>query len=312
VHSIGSPLLWVAFITFVVVMLVLDLGVFHRKAHAPTTKESAIWTAVWVAMALIFNLFVFWQWGSTAGQEFFLGYLIEKSLSVDNLFVFYVIFSAFDVKLEYQHRLLFWGIVGALVLRAAMIIGGTALLASVHWIVYVFGAILIATGARMLARPGEQPHPERSRLLRGIRRIIPTSPGDHGAKMFVRERGARLATRLFVVLIVIELTDVMFAIDSILAIFAITTDPFIVFTSNIFAIMGLRSLYLLLAGVARRFVYLQPGLALVLVFVGGKMAISPFFKVPVVVSLVVVTLLLGGSILASLLTSRRRVADNAA
>ena len=308
IETIGSPALWIGFLSFVVLMLVLDLGIFNRRAHVISIKEGAVWSGIWIALALVFNAFIFRRWGAESGEAFLTGYLIEKALSVDNLFVFYMIFDAFSVRPAYQHRLLFWGIIGAIALRAAMILGGTMLLAHFHWLVYVFGGLLIATGVRMLARPHKQPRPERSRLFHAVRRVIPTAKEgeDHGPKLFVRENGAILATPLFLVLLLIELTDVVFAVDSILAIFAITTDPFIVFTSNIFAIMGLRSLYFVLAGVAQRFAYLQPGLALVLIFVGGKMAASPIVKIPVVVSLVVVSILLGGSIAASLLKTRRR------
>jgi tellurite resistance protein TerC len=259
-----------------------------------------------VALALGFNLFVFLRWGSESGEAFLTGYLIEKALSVDNLFVFYMIFTAFSVPAAYQHRLLFWGVVGAIVLRAMMIWGGSLLLTHFHWVVYIFGGVLIATGLRMLVRPGKEPHPEKSRIFRAIRRIVPTTKEgeDDGSKFFVRENGALLATPLFLVLMLVELADIVFAVDSILAIFAITQDPFIVFTSNIFAIMGMRSLYFVLAGVAKRFAYLQPGLALVLLFVGAKMAMSPLVKIPVVISLMVVTVLLGGSIVASLIKER--------
>jgi tellurite resistance protein TerC len=305
-ETIGSPALWIAFVAFVAVMLVIDLGIFNRSCHVISIKEAAAWSGVWIGLAIAFNIVVFVEWGTTTGEEFLTGYLIEKGLSIDNLFVFYMIFTAFSVRPEYQHRLLFWGILGALVLRGAMIVGGSALLASFHWVVYVFGALLIATGVRMLARPHEQPHPENSRLFRALQRVIRSTRSLHGGKLFARENGVLLATPLFLVLVLIELSDVLFAVDSIVAIFAITDDPFIVFTSNIFAIMGMRSLYFLLSGVARRFVYLQPGLALVLVFVGTKMAISHMVKIPIVVSLLVVLLLLGGSIIASMVKTRTR------
>lgn len=301
----GSPIQWIAFVGFVAAMLALDLGVFHRKAHTVSMKEAAIWTSVWIALALLFNLFVFWRWGFGAGQAFLTGYLIEKGLSVDNLFVFYLIFSSFSVKPEHQHRLLFWGILGAIVLRAAMIFGGAYLLDRFHWLVYLFGGVLVLTGLKMLVRRHETPHPERGRVFRLVQRVIPSTHEQHGGKLFARENGALLATPLFLVLVLIELTDIVFAVDSILAIFAVTTDPFIVFTSNIFAILGMRSLYFVLADVTRRFAYLQPGLAIILIFVGVKMAISSFVKIPVVASLLVVVTLLGGSIVMSLVRSRR-------
>lgn len=306
IETIGSPVLWFGFLVFVLLMLALDLGIFNRKAHAIKLKEAGLWSAIWIALALGFNLLVLWRFGAEPAEAFLTGYLIEKALSIDNLFVFYIIFEAFAVRDAYQHRLLFWGILGALFLRATMIWGGTVLLGSFHWLTYIFGGVLIATGLRMLARPDKEPHPERGRLFRTLQRIIPTTKGaptDSG-KMFVRENGVLLATPLFLVLALIELTDVVFAVDSILAIFAITEDPFIVFTSNIFAVLGMRSLYFVLAGVARRFVYLQPGLALVMLFVGAKMASSSFLHIPVYVSLLVVLLLLGGSIVASLLKTR--------
>ncbi len=302
--TVAGPALWIAFAVLIAAMLALDLGVFHRKAHAVTTKEAAIWSAVWIGLALAFNVFVVLAFGSEAGQSFLTGYLIEKALSIDNLFVFYVIFSAFRVPAEDQHRVLFWGIIGAILLRAAMVFGGTALLARFQWVVYVFGGLLILTGVKMLVRK-ETPHVENSRALRVIKRVVPATDQLHGPRMFVRENGALLATPLFIVLLVIELFDVVFAIDSILAIFAITVDPFIVLTSNIFAVLGLRSLYFVLANVANRFVYLQPGLALVLIFVGLKLASSRYIHLPVYVSLAVVALLLGGSILLSLRKRRR-------
>ena len=303
-ETVGSPLLWCGFLAFVLAMLVLDLGVFNRKAHEIHIKEAAVWSALWVVLALIFNGFVWMRWGSELGQAFLTGYLIEKALSVDNLFVFYVIFSTFKIPLGDQHRVLFWGIVGALVLRAGMVVGGAALLASVHWVVYIFGALLIITGVKMLARPNAEPHFEDGRTFKFLSRVVPTTSKLHGQRMIVREGARLVATPLLLVLLLIELMDVVFAIDSILAIFAISTDPFIVFTSNIFAVLGMRALYFVLAGVATRFVYLQPGLALVLMFVGVKLAVSHFIHVPVLVSLLVVGLLLGGSIVASIIKQR--------
>lgn len=305
VETIGSPLLWGGFALFVALMLALDLGVFHRKVHVIAPKEAAIWSAVWVALALVFNGFVFWRWGSESGQAFLTGYLIEKGLSVDNLFVFFLIFHAFKVQPQYQHKLLFWGVIGALVLRAGMVWGGTTLLSRFHWMVVIFGAVLIFTGVKMFRRHDEA-HPEKSRVFLAMQRLIPTTQTPQGASLFAREDGRLKATPLFLVLLLVELTDVVFAVDSILAIFAITLDPFIVFTSNIFAVMGLRSLYFLLADVANRFHYLQPGLAIVLVFVGVKMAASQWVKVPVLISLGVIATLLGGSIVASLVRTHRK------
>lgn len=298
-------MLWTLFAAFVVTMLALDLGVFHRKAHVIGVREAAIWSAVWVAVSLLFNALVGWRLGREAGGAFLTGYIIEKSLSVDNLFVFYMLFAAFRVPDTYQHRLLFWGILGALILRTGMVFGGSWLLSQFTFLTYIFGGVLILTGAKMLARPGKEPHPEKGRAYRLVQRIIPSTSEPHGGSFFVRQGGRTLATPLFIALILIELSDIVFAIDSILAIFAITDDPFIVLTSNIFAVLGMRSLYFLLAGMARRFVYLQPGLALVLVFVGIKMAARDLFHLPVVLSLLVVVSLIGGSIVASLIRTRR-------
>jgi tellurite resistance protein TerC len=303
--SVGTPALWIGFSLFVFLMLALDLGVFNRKTHVIKPREAAIWSAVWVGMALAFNGFVYWKWGTDVGQSFLTGYLLEKALSVDNLFVFYLLFSAFAVPLAYQHKLLFYGVLGALGLRLLMVVGGSWLLSRFHFLVIGFGVVLIWTGVRMFRRHDDHPHPEKSRLFRGFKRVVRTTEKDHGSKFFARENGVVHATPLLLVLVLIEATDVVFALDSILAIFAITEDPFIVFTSNIFAVMGLRSLYFLLAGVASRFVYLQPGLAIVLVFVGAKMAASQWVKLPVLVSLSVIVALLGGSIAASIVRERR-------
>jgi tellurite resistance protein TerC len=294
-------------------MLALDLGVFHRRAHTVRIREAALWSVVWIALSLAFNGFVALRLGPQAGQAFLTGYLIEKALSVDNLFVFYMIFAAFRIPDEHQHRLLFWGIIGALVLRTGMVFGGSWLLARFSFLAYVFGALLAFTGIKMLARPGKEPHPEKGRLFGLLRRVLPTTAELHGPHFFFRESGGGsgagvgrlMATPLLLVLVLIELSDIVFAIDSILAIFAITQDPFIVLTSNVFAVLGMRSLYFVLASLARSFVYLQPGLALVLLFVGVKMAIGGIFHIPVLISLLVVSLLLGGSIVASLIKRRR-------
>jgi tellurite resistance protein TerC len=303
--TVGSPFLWAGFVGLVVGFIALDLLYFSKKAHLITIKEAAAWSAFWVGLSLAFGVGVLVHWGSELGQAFFAGYVLEKALSVDNLFVFYAIFTAFSVPPAQQHRLLTWGILGALVLRAAMILGGTWLLAEVAWIGSVFGILLVLSGAKMLSRPGREPHPERSRLYALVRRLVPTARGDHGQKLFVIEDGIRKATPFFLVLLMIEATDFVFAIDSILAVFAVSADPFIVFTSNVFAVMGLRALYFLMAGMAHRFRYLQPGLALVLVFVGAKMAVAGWIHVPVLVSLAVIATLIGGSIVASAWKTRR-------
>lgn len=302
--SVASPSLWAAFIVFVLAMLALDLGVFHKKAHVVTFKEAASWSAVWVALACVFGGVVFWQFGPTVGTEFFTGYLIEKSLSVDNIFVFVVIFATFQVPALYQHRVLFWGILGALAMRALMIFAGGAMLERFHWLIYVFGAFLVLTGVKLLRQQGQQPDLEKSWFLRATRRVVPSTSEYDGEKFFTKRNGKWLATPLFMALVLVELTDLIFALDSIPAIFAITRDPFIVFTSNIFAILGLRSLYFLLAGVMDRFVYLKTGLAAVLVFVGLKMALVDVVKLPATVSLLVIATMLGSSIGASLWVSR--------
>ncbi|KAB2967781.1 MAG: TerC family protein [Thermoanaerobaculia bacterium] len=303
--------LWIGFNLFVLGMLALDLGVFHRKAHEVSFKEAATWSAVWVALALAFNAGV-WHWfGPQKGTEFLTGYLIEKSLSIDNIFVFALIFSYFAVPAAYQHRVLFWGILGALVLRAIFIAAGSALLTRFHWIIYVFGAFLVLTGLKMALAPARGLEPDKNPVLRLVRRLMPVTDRFHGQSFFVRENGARVATPLFLVLVLVETTDLIFAVDSIPAIFAITTDPFIVYTSNVFAILGLRSLYFLLAGIMHRFEYLKLGLAAVLVFVGAKMALVDVYKIPAAVSLGVVATLLAAAIVASLVRTRGRSAPPA-
>jgi tellurite resistance protein TerC len=303
--SVGTPALWIAFAALVLVMLALDLGVFHRRAHRVTLKEAAVWSLVWVTLGLGFGALVAARLGGTAAETYYTGYLLEKALSVDNLFVFLLIFSAFKVAAEHQHRLLFWGIAGALVLRTLMIFGGAWLLAHFHVLAYLFGGVLIVTGLRMFKRHDHHPHPERGRVFRLVSRLIPTSQAPHGGHLLVREDGAWKATSLLLVLVLIELSDVVFAVDSILAVFAVTEDPFLILTSNVFAILGMRALYFLLAGVAERFVYLQPGLALVIVFVGVKMAVAHWIHVPVVVSLLVISVVLAVAVVASLLRTRR-------
>jgi tellurite resistance protein TerC len=307
--SIG---LWVGFNVFVLAMLALDLGVFHRKAHVVSVREASVWSAVWIALALVFNLGVWHFLGPQKGVEFLTGYLIEKSLSVDNIFVFALIFGYFAVPQEFQHRVLFWGILGALVMRAIFIAAGAALLASFHWIIYVFGAFLIVTGIKMAFAPEKGLEPEKNPVVRLVRRLFPVSDRYHGQRFFVRQAGVLTATPLFLVLALVETTDLIFAVDSIPAIFAITSDPFIVYTSNVFAILGLRSLYFLLAGVMSRFEYLKLGLAAILVFVGTKMAIVDLVKIPSPVSLGVVAAILAAAVIASLLRARRRAALGAA
>jgi tellurite resistance protein TerC len=307
--------MWAAFIGFVLVMLVLDLFVFGgRKSHKVSVKEAAAWSLVWVSLALLFNVGLWWYLSGTVGQEiadrkaleFLTGYLIEKSLSVDNVFIFLLIFSSFHVAAEYQRRVLIYGVLGAIVMRAIMILAGAWLVREFSWVLYIFGAFLIITGLRMLVMAEKQPDLEKNPVLRFARRHLRISDGHHGEKFTVMKDGVRYFTPLFLVLILIEASDLVFAVDSIPAIFAITTDPFIVFTSNIFAIMGLRALYFLLANVADRFHLLKYGLAMVLTFIGAKMLIAPWYHVPVAVSLSIVAVLIGASVFASLLVTRRR------
>jgi tellurite resistance protein TerC len=302
-ETIGSIWLWVAFSVFVLGMLALDLGVFHRKAHEVRVKEALTWSIVWIALALVFNAGIYWKFGSEPALQFLTGYLIEKALSVDNLFVFLVVFSYFSVPKAYQHRVLFWGILGALVFRAIFIALGAVLLAKFHWVMYLFGAILVVTGIRLMLKTEEE-HPERNPLFRLFTRFVPSTSSYRGTKFLVKEAGRWFATPLLLVLIAVESTDIVFAVDSIPAIFAITSDPFIVFTSNIFAILGLRALYFLLADVISRFAYLKYGLAAVLVFVGIKMLIVEVYKIPILLSLGVVVLLLAGAAVFSIFKTR--------
>ncbi|MFN0007187.1 MAG: TerC family protein [Planctomycetota bacterium] len=304
-ESIGSPLLWGGFFVFVLSMLALDLGVFHRKAHSISLKEAAIWSAVWVGLAALFALGVHVGYGPERALEFTTGYVIEKVLSVDNIFVFVVIFSYFAVPNALQHRVLFWGILGALIMRAIFIVVGGAFLAKFHWAIYVFGAILVLTGIKLLVQRNANYDPASNPVVKLFRRFFPVSEEFDGAKFFTRQGARLVATPLFLALLVVEATDVVFAVDSIPAIFAITKDPFIVFTSNIFAILGLRSLYFLLAGVVDKFRYLKLGLAFVLVFVGSKMIATDIIKVPVVVSLCIIAGILGAAIVGSLIANRR-------
>lgn len=285
---------WILFNLFVLLMLALDLGVFHKKAHTMRIRE-ALWLSLfWITLALIFNAGVYYFMGSQTAIEFFTGYVIEKSLSVDNLFVFLMVFSYFKVPKEYQHKILFWGILGALIMRAVFILSGIALIEKFHWIIYIFGAFLIFTGIKMALEKDKEIHPEKNPVLRLFKRFFPVTTDFEGARFFKRINGQVHATSFFVVLLVIETTDLVFAVDSIPAILAITRDAFIVYTSNVFAILGLRALYFALAGVVDLFHYLNYGLAFILSFVGVKMLISDLYKLPtwVALSVVAVTLLL--------------------
>ena len=307
--------LWVGFNLFVLAMLALDLGVFHRKSHAVSGKEALIWTLVWISLSLVFNAVIYLYWdrmmpestytNKEAALAFLTGYLIEKSLSVDNIFVFILIFSYFAVPAAYQHHVLFWGILGALVMRGVLIVVGAALLHQFHWIIYVFGAFLIFTGIRMALQRDEELHPEKNPVLKFFRRLMPVTENFEKDHFFIRRAGKLMATPLFLILLVVETTDLVFAVDSIPAIFAVTEDPFIVYTSNVFAILGLRALYFLLADVMDKFEYLKYGLSAVLTFVGVKMVIVDFYKIPVSVSLGVVASILTISILASLWKAKR-------
>jgi tellurite resistance protein TerC len=306
---------WIAFNVFVLGMLALDLGVFHRKSHVVSVKEASIWTGVWVSLALVFNAGIYFYWntlipGSTysnsdAALAFFTGYLIEKSLSVDNVFVIALIFGYFAVPAAYQHRVLFWGILGALVMRATMILAGAALLKEYHWIIYIFGAFLIFTGIRMATHKDEELHPEDNPVIKLVRKLIPVTNNYEEDRFFVRHLGKLMATPLFLVLIMVETTDLVFAVDSIPAIFAVTQDPFLVYTSNVFAILGLRSLYFVLAGVIDKFYYLKMGLAVILTFVGTKMTLVDIYKIPTPVSLGVIATVLTVAVVASLLRARK-------
>ena len=296
---------WVVFVAFVLAMLALDLGVFHRKEHAVRPKEAAIWVAVWVALALAFAAGLYFVYGPHIALTFLTGYVVEESLSIDNIFVIVLIFGYFRVPASCQHRVLFYGILGALVMRGLFIGLGTFLLARFHWIIYVFGVMLIVTGIRMALKHDEEFEGDRNPVVRFVRRFLPISERFHGKHFFVLENGRRLATPLFLVLILVEVTDLIFAVDSIPAIFGVTRDPFIVFTSNIFAILGLRSLYFLLAAVVDRFYLLKYGIAAILVFVGTKMLAESVIDIQIGWSLVVILGVLALSIGASLMWPRR-------
>jgi tellurite resistance protein TerC len=298
-------LLWVAFNIFVIAMLALDLGVFHRKAHAIQIKEALGWSAAWILLSLLFNLGIYFWRGSETALEFLTGYLIEKSLSVDNIFVFVLIFSYFRIPSLYQHKVLFWGIVGALILRAIFIAGGITLLEKFHWTIYIFGGLLMATGIRMGLQKHKEIHPEKNPVLRLFRRFMPVTDDMEEGRFFVRRGGRYAATPVFITVLVVETTDLIFAVDSIPAILAITSDPFIVYTSNVFAILGLRAIYFAIAGMVQRFQYLHYGLSAILVFVGMKMLLSGVYKIPVGLALGVVAMILFVSVAASITRSRK-------
>ncbi|HEV7472862.1 MAG TPA: TerC family protein [Pyrinomonadaceae bacterium] len=302
-NSIGNSAgLWIGFSLFILFMLSLDLGLFNRKAHAVRYREAAIWSAVWVTLAMIFAGIVFWYQGSDLGFKFLTGYVIELSLSVDNLFVFLLIFSFFKVPAKVQHRVLFWGVMGALVMRLTMIFVGAALINRFHWIIYIFGAFLVYTGIKMFRQEDTEILPEDNPVVRAVTRYIPITRHYEGENFFTRVDGKLTGTLLLLVLVIVEVTDLVFAVDSIPAIFAITTNTFIVYTSNVFAILGLRSMYFLLAGVVEKFQYLRMGLAIVLTFIGVKMLIEVFhIVISVEISLGVVGTVLVASVIASIL-----------
>lgn len=297
--------LFVAFNVFILVMLAIDLGVFNRKAHTIGLREAILWSIIWTLLALAFNAGVFFFAGHTAGLEFLTGYLIERALSFDNIFVFVLIFSYFGVPQKFHHRALFWGVVGALVTRSIFIAAGAALIARFEWVLYVFGVILIVSGWKMLGDKDIEVHPDRNIFIRAAKKMFPVSSGFASARFFLRADGRLFVTPLFLVLLTIETTDIMFAVDSIPAVFGVTQDPFIVYSSNVFAILGLRATYFLLAGVMEEFHYLSHGLSLVLIFIGGKMLVDHFIPISIGVSLGVVALILTVAVIASLLRARR-------
>ncbi|MFN7792971.1 MAG: TerC family protein [Cyclobacteriaceae bacterium] len=293
-------LLWIAFNLFVLAMLALDLGVFHRKSHEVSIREALTWTCVWITLAMLFNLFVYYYFDRSKALEFFTGYIIEKSLSVDNIFVIILIFSYFKVPYAYQHKVLFWGILGALVMRVIFILTGVELIHRFHWLIYIFGGFLVFTGIRMLTSGDLKIDPEKNPLVKLARKVMPITPSFEGDRFFVKQEGKTWATPLFLVVILIETTDLIFAVDSIPAILAISDDSFIVYTSNVFAILGLRSLYFALAGIEKYFKYLKYGLSAILVFVGVKMCVADLFKIPIEVSLIVI----GFTLMIAMVSSR--------
>lgn len=296
--------MWMGFNAFVVAMLALDLGVFHRQSKTVTVKEALLWTTAWVMLAFVFNVFVYYWFGERKAFEFFTGYLIEKSLSVDNIFVIILIFSYFQVPPQYQHKVLFWGILGALVMRVCFILAGVELIHSFHWLIYVFGAFLIYTGIRIVFQKEGEADFEKNVVVKTMRRMMRITPTFEGDRFFVKRDGLWWATPLFLVVIVVEATDLIFAVDSIPAILAISDDAFIVYTSNVFAILGLRSLYFALAGMHNYFTYLKYGLAAILVFVGIKMCIADIYKIPIEISLAFIILTLSLCVLASMALNR--------
>jgi tellurite resistance protein TerC len=299
----GTPALWIIFNAGVLLLLVLDLGVLNRRAHEVSMREAAFWSIFWVGVSVAFNLWILHAHGGEKALQFFTGYVIEQSMSVDNIFIFILVFRAFGVERQYQHRVLFWGIIGALVLRGTMIVLGTALIRKFEWTLYVLAAFLVVAAIRMLFRKETEPHPERSPLLRWTQKIFPVSKNFHGQKLWIREAGKLMATPLLLVLLVVEATDFIFALDSIPAVFGVSRDPFIVYSSNICAILGLRAFYFLLAGVLPYFRYLDEGLSVVLLFVGVKMLAVHWVEIPTALSLGIIGGILAISIVASVIAT---------
>ncbi len=300
-HSIGTPVFWTAFIGVILVLLSIDLGVFHRHAHEVKIREAVVWSFVWILLSCCFGVWVYRAFGHQPGLEFFSGYLVEYALSVDNVFVFIILFRYFAVPPRLHHRVLFWGILGALIMRASFIVAGAALISAFHWIIYIFGAFLIFTGGKILKEGETEVEPEQNPVVKFFRRIVPMSTGYESGRFFLKQGSKIVATSLALVLVTVETTDLVFATDSIPAIFGITRDPFIVYTSNICAILGLRSMYFLLSAVIRRFIYLGTGLGIVLIFIGAKMLASSIYEIPIELSLAIVGAILAGSVLLSLL-----------
>jgi len=301
----GTIALWIVFNAGVIAMLALDLGVFNRHAHRISLREAALWSVVWVALSLGFDLWILKAHGAMPAAEFLTGYLVEKSLSIDNIFVFLLIFRAFGVEPRFQHRVLFWGVLGALAMRGVMIGVGVALVQRFEWILYAFGAFLLIAGARLLVRGHEAFRPEQSALLKWARGLFPLAEGQTGQRFFVRADGLTAVTPLFIALLALEISDLIFAVDSIPAVFGITRDPFIVYTSNVCAILGLRAFYFLLAGALPYFRYLDAGLSAVLIFIGGKMLAEPWLHLRTGLTLLIVGALLGTAMVASLIAARK-------
>jgi tellurite resistance protein TerC len=307
-QSIGTALFWSVFLLVVIVLLAVDLGVFHRKAHPVGVREALIWSIVWVILSLSFGMYIYWHWGAQRGLEFFAGYVLEKAMSVDNIFVFVLIFSFFNVPARLHHRVLYWGILGALIMRGIFIFGGALLIQTFHWVLYLFGGFLIFTGVKILRHGGTEVQPERNPIVRWFQRFVPMVAGFEYDGLLVRKAGKILATPLALVLVTVETTDLVFAVDSIPAIFGVTRDPFIVYSSNVCAILGLRAMYFLLAAVLDRFVYLGVGLGIVLMFIGAKMLLADVFHLPISAALGVIALVLGISVVYSLLRPERKKA----